>query len=205
MREPVVGEGRWWVRLFSHVTATRAEGGEQRPGDDIVVPADVVMDRAFTVPGAPEMVFPWIRQLGKGRAGWYLPRNVERCLPARRRALRHIEPRWQHLSPGDTVPDYGGAKETFTVASIDPPHVLVYRSQRGRALISWSIVLRPAGTGAGAHTRVLLRLRVGAARRPWLVRTAGEALDVLTITALAAGLAERIQDASRQGASRDRA
>ena len=189
------------MRPFSSVAASRAEVGEQRPGDDIVVPADVVMDRAFTVTGTPELVFPWIRQLGKGRAGWYLPRSVERYLPKRRRALRRIEPRWQHLRPGDIVPDYGGAKETFTVESIEVPHSLVYRSQRGRALISWSILLRPVDAGVGDHTRVLLRLGVGAVRRRWLVRTAGEALDVLTITAMAAGLAERLYDASSQQAS----
>ncbi len=182
--------------LFSTVTATPAERYEQRPGDDVVVPADVVMDRAFTVPGTPEVVFPWIRQLGKGRAGWYLPHSVERYLPQRRRALRRIEPRWQHLRPGDVVPDYGGAKETFVVESIDEPHSLVYASQRGRALISWSILLRPVEAGVGDHTRVLLRLRAGAVRRPWLVRTAGEAIDVLTISALAAGLAERMAEAT---------
>jgi hypothetical protein len=184
------------MRSFHSVTATRAEAGEQRSGDDIVVAVDAVMDRAFTVPGTPQMVFPWIRQLGKSRAGWYLPRSVERLLPVRRRALRHIEPRWQHLRPGDIVPDYGGANATFAVESIEAPHSLVYRSQRGQALVSWSILLRPIDTDLGDYTRILLRLRVGAVRHPWLVRTAGEALDRITITAMAAGLVERLIDVS---------
>jgi hypothetical protein len=101
------------------------------------------------------------------------------------------------------VPDYGGSQEMFTVESVDAPHSLVYRSQRGRALISWSISLRPVDAGVGDHTRVLLRLRVGAARHPWLVRTIGEALDVLTIAAMATGLAERLCGASGREESRD--
>jgi hypothetical protein len=29
------------------------------------------MDRAFTVPGEPATVWPWLVQLGKACAGWY--------------------------------------------------------------------------------------------------------------------------------------
>ena len=180
--------------FLGSVEATAEERSESRPGDDIVVPADVTMDRAFTVPGPPERVFPWIRQLGKQRAGWYLPRSVERLLPPARRATREVEPRWQTLRVGDVVPDYGGAHETFTTTVLDPPHTLVYTSLRGRATVSWSIVLRPVepGSGAPSATRVLLRLRMGPIQRRWLAYTAGEALDLVTIAGMAAGLRERL-------------
>ena len=79
-------------RPFAGVHATDAERSEARPGDDIVAAADVVMDRAFTVPGHPEDVWPWLEQLGKTRGGWYLTRGVERVLPRSRRALRRIDP-----------------------------------------------------------------------------------------------------------------
>jgi hypothetical protein len=36
-------------------------------------------------------------------------------------------------------------------------------------------------------------LRLGPVRRPWLARTGGELLDVLTIAGLAAGLRERLR------------
>lgn len=101
------------------------------------------MNRAFTVPAAPAQVWPWIVQLGKQRAGWYLTRSVERFMPPRRRAIRSIDPRWQTLVIGDVIPDYGGSHETFTVAEIQAPHVLVYRSQRGATNLTWLIVLRP--------------------------------------------------------------
>lgn len=180
------------MRLLGEVGATPLERAEPRPGDGIVAPADVVMDRGFDLPGSPQDVFPWVVQLGKQRAGWYLPRGVERLVPARRRALRHVDPQWQALDVGDVVPDYGGPSETFTVASIDPPRTLVYRSQRGEAVISWSIVLRAIQSDAGPATRVLLRLRMGPIRHRWLARTAGDAVDLLTIAAMAAGLRERL-------------
>jgi hypothetical protein len=170
------------------VIATAAEKRERRPGDELVPAADVVMDRGFTVAGRPENVWPWIVQLGKRRAGWYLPARFERFLPPSRRATRDIVRHWQQLGPGDVVPDYGGRHETFTVATIEPPTTLVYRSRRGRVDVSWSIVLRPEGE----RTRVLLRLRLGSVRRIWLAGTAGELVDLLTVAGLAAGLRERL-------------
>jgi hypothetical protein len=166
---------------------------QRRAGDELVASANVVMDRAFTVPGDPATVWPWIAQLGKWRAGWYLPSHVERLVPRRRRAAMTILDRWQHLAPGDVVADYGGRDATFTVAEIDPPHVLVYRSQRGRTALSWSITLRPAAHG----TRVLLRLRLGPVRRVWLAESVGDWFDALTIAGMAAGLRERLDGSYR--------
>jgi hypothetical protein len=45
------------------------------PGDELVPDAQVVMDRAFELPAPPYEVWPWFAQLGKNRAGWYLPRR----------------------------------------------------------------------------------------------------------------------------------
>ena len=174
--------------LLAAVAATPAEAREPRRGDDLVVPVDVVMDRAFTLAGEPAEIWPWIAQLGKRRAGWYLPARVERFVPRRRRAAVRIVDRWQHLAPGDVIPDYGGRDETFVVDEIEPPHVLVYRSRRGSTDVSWSITLRPVPDG----TRVLLRLRLGPVRRVRLAETLGGAVDALTIAGLAAGLRERL-------------
>ncbi len=181
--------------IFGSVTVTRAERAQPRPGDELV-DAKVVMDRGFTVPGAPERVWPWLAQLGKGRAGWYLPRSIERFIPPSHRAARAVEPRWQQLSVGDVVPDYGGAAATFEVAEIAPAHTLVYRSQRGRMHISWAITLQPIA-GPAPRTRVLLRLRLAPVRRPWLARV-GELIDVITIAGLAAGLHERLDEQAAQ-------
>src|SRR5262245_31303093 len=127
-------------------TAIRPSPGERErscPGDEIVPGADVVMDRAFTLPAPPESVWPWLVQLGKDRAGWYLTRRVERAIPPSRRALRHIDPRWQDLAVGDVIPDWGGRNETFRVEIMEPPFALVHSSLRGRTHLSWALVLTP--------------------------------------------------------------
>lgn len=174
--------------LSASVTATDAERRATLPGDDVVPDASVVMDRAFTVTGTPDEVWPWFVQLGKARAGWYLPRIVERWVPRDRRAYRTIEPGLQELAVGDVIPDWGGKDATFTVAALTPPRSLVHVSTRGRVRLSWAITLSGSTT-----TRVHLRLRLGGVRRVRLARVAGGFFDWLTIVGLAAGLRERLR------------
>lgn len=185
--------GRDWVRdteiVFARSTASPDEVAASRPGDDLVPDADVVMDRAFTLDAAPDVVWPWLVQLGKRRGGWYLPRAVERAVPRSRRAVRALDERWVDLDVGDVIPDYGGRDETFEVALIDPPRTLVYRSRRGRVDVSWSITLADEAPG---RTRVRLRLRLAPVRRKWLANSAGDLFDALTIAGMAAGLRERL-------------
>jgi hypothetical protein len=177
------------MRIFSAVAATAAERSARLRGDEIVACPRVVMDRGFGLPAPPPDVWPWIVQLGKDRAGWYLPRAAERFVPPRRRALRHIDPRLQTLEVGQVIPDWGGPRATFEVAVLAPPSAMVYRSARGTMKVSWAITLAAAGAGS---TRLHLRLRLGPVRRPWLASTGGELLDLLTIAGLAAGLRERV-------------
>lgn len=109
-------------------------------------------------------------------------------IPPDRRALRTVDPSLQHLQPGDVIDDWGGRDATFEVVRHDPPEVLVHRSTRGRTQVSWAIMLRPRRGG----TRVHLRLRLGPVRHERLVELGGGLVDLLTISALAAGLRERV-------------
>jgi hypothetical protein len=172
------------------IAATAAERAAVLPGDDLVEPADVVMDRAFSLPAPPEAVWPWLVQLGKGRGGWYLPRSVERLVPPSRRSLRTLAPAYLSLAVGDVIPDWGGRDETFTVALLDPGHHLVHTSTRGRIRVSWCLALTPEPAGARLH----LRLRLGGVRRRWLAEYGGGLVDVLTVAGLAAGLRERVSE-----------
>jgi hypothetical protein len=173
---------------MSRVSPTPREVAAPLPGDDLVPHPMVVMDRAFMLPAPPEAVWPWLVQLGKRRAGWYLPRSVERWLPPSRRSLRHLDPRWQGLAVGDVIPDWGGRDETFVVALLDPPRSLVHTSRRGHTDVSWALCLADHDGGS----RLQLRLRLGPVRHPRLVGTLGEAVDWLTVRGLAGGLAERV-------------
>ena len=147
------------------------------------------MDRGFDLAAPPGEVWPWLVQLGKRRAGWYLPRAVERLVPPSRRALRHVEPRLLEHEVGDVIPDWGGADATFTLAAIDPPRTLLYTSRRGSTDLTWCIVLAPVASGG---TRVHLRLRLAPVRHRRVASILGGLVDALTISGLAAGLRERL-------------
>jgi hypothetical protein len=51
--------------------ATQDEVTRPMPGDPIVRTADFVATRAITIDVAPGQVWPWLVQIGSGRAGWY--------------------------------------------------------------------------------------------------------------------------------------
>lgn len=159
------------------------------PGDDLV-DADVVMDRGLDLPAPPEQVWPWLVQLGKWRAGWYLPRAVERFVPPSRRALRHVDPALLAHEVGDVIPDWGGKEATFTLAAVEPPRLLLYTSRRGRTDLTWCLALAPAGTDSRLH----LRLRMGPVRHRRLAEVVGGGFDALTVAGLGAGLRERVRD-----------
>lgn len=176
--------------MFDAVAPTPAEVAARQAGDDVLPVADVVMDRAFTLAAPPDRVWPWIVQLGKQRAGWYLPRSIERFLPAGRRAIRHVDDRWQQLAVGDIIPDYGGTKGYFEVNEIVPARTLVYFSRRGHTSMTWSIVLDAEPSGG---TRLRLRLRLAPVRHARVAGTLGGFFDLTTIAGLAAGLEERLR------------
>ena len=173
------------------VRATADEAASALPGDELV-PADVTMDRAFTLDAAPSIVWPWLVQIGKGRAGWYLPRGVERFVPRDRRAARRFDPQFASLEVGQTIADWGGRDATLTVMTISPPEVLVYASRRGRTEFSWALALTDLGD---ARTRVHSRVRIGPVRRRRLAEYGGGLFDAATISGLAHGLRERLAEA----------
>lgn len=174
------------------VRPTPAQVLATAPGDEVVGQPDVVMDRAFDLPAPPAAVWPWIGQLGKDRAGWYLPRWVERFVPSRHRALRRIDESLQHLQPGDVIPDWGGKNATFEIVTHEAPNLLVHRSTRGDMQLSWAIMLHPSAGG----TRMHLRLRMAGIKHRRIAEIGGGLVDLLTVAGLAGGLRERVSDTS---------
>src|SRR5687767_14587951 len=51
--------------------ATEQEVGSPLPGDDLVPRPTFRATRAITINASPERVWPWLVQVGLGRAGWY--------------------------------------------------------------------------------------------------------------------------------------
>jgi hypothetical protein len=179
--------------VFDSVAASADDVRRALPGDELVPGADVVMDRAFDLSAPPQAVWPWLLQLGKRRAGWYLPRAIERFVPPARRGLRRLDPALvAEAHVGQVIPDWGGRDATFEMAILDPPHALVHTTKRGRTCGSWAIVLTPYDGPSGPGTHVQLRLRLSPVKRPWLARSLGDLVDAATVAGLAAGLRERV-------------
>lgn len=181
--------------------ATDAETGMALPGDDIVARPTLVCDRAVTYRVPPAGLWPWIVQLGKDRAGWYLPRPIASVLPLRRQGAWAVRPELQRLSVGAVVPDWGPLP--FTVHALEPDEHVVYRAARPAQgdhgssrplLLSWALVLRPDGSGTRLHLRLRMR---GTARFPAAVQALGGFVDHLTVALLFAGLGQRLRAAAQ--------
>ena len=173
-----------------------AEGPLELPGDDLIPEAAVVMDRRAALNAPREAVWPWLLQLGKGRAGWYLSRRLERLTPKGNRALRTIDPAYQEVAAGDRVADYG-RDGWFEARVVDPPQALVWWSERGDDLrLTWALVLETTGPQTCTlHVRLRINRRVGR-RVPAIVQWGTELFDRFTVRIMIRGLKERLADAT---------
>ena len=204
-------------RLGRRSGATDGELGQSLPGDELVLDAVLVCDRAATYDVPAEQLWPWLVQLGKGRAGWYFPaplRSVTDRISGMRGADQ-VSPQWQDLAPGDFVPDYGPGEPLFRAEVVDPPHVLAYLTLRDSGdRHRWPTVDNPIPRDVfalsfgsylidlpGGRSRLHLRVRCRPAR-PWRFPAATAALagclDWLTVTPLFAGLRQRVTNCSGQ-------
>ncbi|KAL9089173.1 MAG: hypothetical protein Q9159_002644 [Coniocarpon cinnabarinum] len=167
------------------------------PGDDVIPDAVMIYDQTRRVNASPSDVWPWVLQVGKGRAGWYTPAAWERFLPQSWHATRAINPEWQKLKPGDRVDDYGfSADDFFIVQEVVPQRALVYKTDRYGASFSWSLILHEISEAGESATLLHLRFRGRIAAtgfgRTLLVRGGG-ILDHVTTAPMLAGLAERAE------------
>jgi hypothetical protein len=196
------------IALGRSYGTTRAEQKMSMPGDDIVERPSVVTDHAITVDAAPEDVWPWLVQMGWGRAGWYTPRWVDTVLfPANAPSAERINPDLQHLDVGDFVPD--GPPQTecgFHVAVLEPARALVLHSTshvptgwRDRTELDWSWAFQLTPINDGAGTRFHFRSRWRTA--PWWFTSAGwlavVPADFYMSRGMLRGLRDRCQVTSR--------
>jgi hypothetical protein len=99
-----------------------AEATRALPGDDVVAEPTAVETRGITIDAPPEAVWPWLLQMGYGKAGWYSYDQLDQ----RGRSADEIVEAWGALKVGDIVPTHpdGG----FEVAAIEPNRALVLRT-----------------------------------------------------------------------------
>ncbi|MDP4507906.1 hypothetical protein [Nonomuraea turcica] len=86
-----------------HLTwgATPAEVTAPMPGDGLLPRAQYRCSRAITIDAPPEQVWPWLVQVGYGRAGWYADDLLDNFA---RPSIREIVPELQDLRIGQWPP-----------------------------------------------------------------------------------------------------
>ncbi len=143
--------------MMSSCRATRAERREPLPGDALVADPLIAITHAIDVAVPPERVWPWLAQMGAGRAGWY---SWDRLDNGGARSADRLVPELQRIGPGDVLPAVPGASDVFAVARAEPPRSLLLGwpgpggAQRG----TWEFALRRVAGG----TRLVVRGRIGA-------------------------------------------
>lgn len=168
------------IRLGRTYGSTADERRAMLPGDGIVARPTATTDHAVTIDAPPDRVYPWLVQMGWGRAGWYTARWVDRLLfPANGPSAEEIVPELQHITIGTFIPD--GAPETecgLYVEHLEPNRALVLHSNshlplswRSRATLdwSWAFVLTPLDDGR--RTRFHFRSRWDTS--PWWLTLGG--------------------------------
>lgn len=132
-------------------------------GDGLLSEPDIVTTRAIGIDAPVELVWPWLVQMGPGRAGAYTYDWVENMLGLNMHSADAIIPELQHLAVGDAW-RLGSRGPVLRVERLEPEHDLVVRSDDGNWV--WAFVLEP-----GAEmTRLISRNRIAMPGAPWLAR-----------------------------------
>jgi len=124
------------------------------PGDDVVTSPQLTATRAITVNAPPDVVWPWIVQMGSGRAGWY---SLDWIDNDGRASACEVLPAFQTPGAGDKVRMMADGPLWMFVSTIVPGRHLLLWDGLGATTFVFALV----PIDGGAATRVIARLRVG--------------------------------------------
>jgi hypothetical protein len=151
--------------------ATDAEVYQSLPGDELVLHPKLTATHAITIHASAAEVWPWLVQMGQGRAGFYSYDWLENVFGLEIHNADRIIPEYQVLKVGDLVPVAPGGFGPPVVA-LEPNRVLVLGgtldTRTGRTLaashnvpaeyhaVSWVFFLEPVDAKT---TRLIERFR----------------------------------------------
>ncbi|MAG35692.1 MAG: hypothetical protein CL878_05535, partial [Dehalococcoidia bacterium] len=139
---------RFLLPRLGRLGATIEEATRRLPGDDLLPGAAGVATRAITIRAPAPAVWPWLVQMGHGRASWYTYEWFEKSLPFLTRiglVSREYYERWcanwvpnadqlipglQELQVGDVVLDGPPGTAYFKVEGVTDERALVLYSVR---------------------------------------------------------------------------
>lgn len=149
----------FWARPYqARWGATDEEIGRPMPGDELNLTPTFLATRAITIDGRPKEIWPWLLQMGYGRAGFYgydILENIGSQYGIR--SADRILPEFQHFTVGDEVPLSAAGGLTFY--AIEPNQYLVWTGDKGWGGFTWA--LYPIDE---SHTRLVSRARFSHSR-----------------------------------------
>jgi hypothetical protein len=148
---------------FTRIRASRAERGRGLPGDEFITQPIDSLTHAVTIRCSRENLWPWLAQMGAGRAGWY---SYDFLDNGGRRSASRILPEFQSVSAGTLFPALPGATDGFLVLARETGRFLVLGAppQDGRCAATWSFALEETDPNT---TRLIVRVRVNGGYRLW--------------------------------------
>jgi hypothetical protein len=153
------------------------------PGDELLSDAAAEVDHEIAIRAEPAAIWPWLVQMGCGRAGFY---SIDSLDNAGIRSAREVHPEWQKIAVGDRIAATLDQRAHFEVLRVGPERALVlgglFDSAKDRELkfgearpehywhATWAFVLQPEAAGI---TRVRVRARAawsgdGALHATWI-------------------------------------
>ncbi len=120
--------------------ATGEEANRRLPGDELLEAADIVATRAISIAAPPAAIWPWLVQMGPGRAGAYTYDWIENLFGLNMHSADRIVPEWQQLQVGDVLRSQE-EEPGMRVEILEPERALCTRSEAGDWV--WSFTLFP--------------------------------------------------------------
>jgi len=182
-----------WQRRWG---ATDEEVRRAMPGDEEVEHPLMNATRAVTINAPPEEIWPWLVQIGTGRAGWYSYDWIENRMGLEVSSANRIIHEFQDLKVGDTIPLAPGLEIPVKVLKPNESLLLIgHDPVIGDT--SWSFGLYPVEK---EHTRLVTRTRIRWPITPggilWLFVT--EPGSFLMVRKMLLGIKRRAEQVSGQ-------
>jgi hypothetical protein len=141
---------REWVLTWG---ATAEEAARALPGDELLEAADIVATRAIRIDAPPAAIWPWLVQMGPGRAGAYTYDWIENLFDLDMHSADRLHPEWQDLKVGDVLRSREN-RPGMRVELLERERALSNRSEAGDWV--WTFVLEPEN----GSTRLISRNRI---------------------------------------------
>jgi hypothetical protein len=181
------------------IHATPGEQARTLPGDDLIPQPLGSVNHAITIQRPPHEVWPWLAQMGSGRAGWYAYDFIDN---GGHHSAERILPNYQNVGVGTVLPALPGATDVFVVAQCEREHSLVlsWRLPSGKNQTTWAFVLEEPQPG---RTRLLVRGCVAPGYRPyglpqWLALPTGALAHFIMQRKQLLGIARRAETRDRR-------